>query len=232
MTRETLDKHTQTIKDEILMLSSMVEQAMYKAIGLFRTRDLQAAHRILIEDANINSKRYAIENAIITLIATQQPMAHDLRLMAGILEIATELERMGDYAKGIAKLVLRLGNSDYPVPANDLEKMTELGIKMLHDAITAFVKEDYKKASRIPLEDDKVDDLYRKVYEDTIEKVKANPNSICDGQLMFAAAHNLERFADRVSNICERTVFISTGEFMEMESEEAEEYFQDEGEEP
>ena len=157
-------------------------------------------------------------------------MAHDLRLLAAILEIATELERMGDYAKGIAKLVIRLGDSDYPVPTSDLEKMTALGIGMLHNAITAFVEEDYKKAAILPQEDDKVDALYGKVYQDTIDIVKTNPTSACQAQLMFAAAHNLERFADRVSNICERTVFIATGEFMEMESEEADEFFLNEGE--
>jgi phosphate transport system protein len=148
-------------------------------------------------------------------------MAHDLRLLAGILEIATELERMGDYAKGIAKIVIRLGFSDYPVPIADLEKIIELGISMLHNAITAFVTEDYKSAVRIPQEDDKVDELYDKVRRDTINTIMLNPSSAPEAQLMFAAAHNLERFADRVSNICERTVFIATGEFMEIEGEDA-----------
>lgn len=226
MARETLDKNLQNIKEEILILSSMVEQAIYTSIGLFRSRDITASRRILIEDANINGKRYAIENAIMILIATQQPMAHDLRLLAGILEIANELERMGDYAKGTAKLVMRLGNSDYPVPAADLEKMTELGIKMLHDAISAFIEEDYKKAALVPQEDEKVDALYEKISLDTIAKIQSNPSLASEAMLMFKASHNLERFADRVSNICERTVFICTGEFMEMESEEAEEYFQ------
>jgi phosphate transport system protein len=231
MTRETLDRYIQNIREEVLMLSSMVEQAMFKATCLFRSRDVAIARRVLLDDADINGKRNAIESAVMILIATQQPMAHDLRLLAGILEIATELERMGDYAKGIAKLVMRLGTSDYQVPYADLEKMTDLGIGMLHDAITAFVKEDYKKAVKITGEDDKVDALYDLVYQDTVNKVLANPSVIPQAQLMFAAAHNLERFADRVSNICERTVFISTGEFMEMESEDAEEDFlQDEDE--
>jgi phosphate transport system protein len=225
MPRETLDKHILNIKEEIIMLSSMVEQAMHRSIGLFRTRNIPVARRILIEDADINGKRYAIENAIMILIATQQPMAHDLRLLAACLEIASELERMGDYAKGIAKLVIRLGDSDYPVPFSNLEKMTEIGIKMLHDAISAFTEENYKKATLIPQEDDKVDTLYREVSLDTIQKIQSNPSSVPEALLMFKASHNLERFADRVSNICERTVFITTGEFMEMESEEAEDYF-------
>jgi len=225
MTRETLDRNIQNIREEILMLSSMVEQAMHKSASLFRSRDLVTARKVQSEDVEINGKRNAIESAVMIVMATQQPMAHDLRLLAGILEIATELERMGDYAKGIAKLVIRLGNSDYPVPYADLEKMTEIGISMLHDAITAFVKEDYKKAVRIPQEDDKVDALYDTVRQDTIDKIMANPASAPQAQMMFAAAHNLERFADRVSNICERTVFICTGEFMEMESEDAEEDF-------
>jgi phosphate transport system protein len=231
MTRETLDQHITDIKEEILILSSMVEQAMHRAVGLFRTRDIPTARRIFVEDSDINDKRYSIENAIMILIATQQPMAHDLRLMAGILEIASELERMGDYAKGIAKVVIRLGNSDYPVPIADLEKMTELGIQMLHNAITAFVHEDYKKALRITKEDDKVDELYVQIRQATIDQIQANPSSASQAQMMFAASHNLERFADRVSNICERTVFIATGEFMEIENDEADENFASEDDE-
>jgi phosphate transport system protein len=226
MTRETLDRNIQNIREEILILSSMVEQAMFRSTGLFRSRDMFTARQVMVDDADINGKRNAIESAVMILMATQQPMAHDLRLLTGILEIATELERMGDYAKGIAKLVLRLGTSDYNVPFAELEKMTDQGLSMLHDAISAFVKEDYKKAVRIVEEDDKVDALCSIVYQDTINKVIANPTSIPQAQLMFAAAHNLERFADRVSNICERTVFISTGEFMEIESEDVEEDFQ------
>lgn len=223
MTRETLDRNIQNIRDEILMLSSMVEQAMHKSASLFRSRNFPEARQVLADDAEINGKRNAIESAVMIVMATQQPMAHDLRLLAGILEIATELERMGDYAKGIAKIVIRLGDTDYPVPSSNLEKMTELGISMLHDAISAFVREDYKSAVRIPIEDDKVDALYDIVRQDTINTILANPSSAPQAQMMFAAAHNLERFADRVSNICERTVFICTGEFMEIESEDAEE---------
>ncbi len=225
MTRETLDRNIQNIRDEIIMLSSMVEQAMHKSSSLFRSRNISEARRILADDAEINGKRNAIESAVMIVMATQQPMAHDLRLLTGILEIATELERMGDYAKGIAKIVIRLGPSDYPVPAADLEEMTKLGISMLHDAITAFVTEDFKSAVRVPLEDDKVDALYNKVRQDTIEAIIQSPASAPQAQMMFAAAHNLERFADRVSNICERTVFICTGEFMEIEGEDAEEDF-------
>jgi phosphate transport system protein len=221
MTRETLDRNIQNLREEILILSSMVEQAMLKSANLFRNRNISEARRVLLDDADINGKRNAIESAVMIAIATQQPMAHDLRLLAGILEIATELERMGDYAKGIAKIVIRLGFSDYPVPIADLEKIIELGISMLHNAITAFVTEDYKSAVRIPQEDDKVDELYDKVRRDTINTIMLNPSSAPEAQLMFAAAHNLERFADRVSNICERTVFIATGEFMEIEGEDA-----------
>ncbi len=117
MTRETLDRNIQNIRDEILMLSSMVEQAMHKSASLFRSRNIPEARQVLADDAEINGKRNAIESAVMIVMATQQPMAHDLRLLAGILEIATELERMGDYAKGIAKIVIRLGDSDYPVPS-------------------------------------------------------------------------------------------------------------------
>jgi phosphate transport system protein len=188
-----------------------------------KRRDARTARRVLGEDTKINDKRYAIENAIVIAMATQQPMAHDLRTLAAFLEISTELERMGDYAKGIAKVVLRLGDVDIPIPMRELEQMVELGVGMLHRALSAFINEDSSVASQIPLEDDQVDELYNRVHRIVVNSMIANPEIIDHANLLLWVAHNLERLADRVTNICERTVFVTTGELLEFEQDDNEE---------
>lgn len=218
MPRETFDKKIQQIKDEILILGSMVEQAMLDSVAAFKSRDIQAANQLIEEDQPINDKRFALENAILILLATQQPLAHDLRLLAAMLLVSNELERMGDYAKGIANNTLRLGPSDIPIPMSDIEKMAILGVNMLHRALSAFIKEDLQAAIRIPREDDAVDDLFNKSYRSIVDSMIANPSVIDDASYLLWVVHNLERFADRVTNICERTVFIISGDLMEMDN--------------
>ena len=223
MPRETLDRQMHHLQEEVLLLGSMVEQAITASIDALKRRDPEAARQVEWNDRPINEKRYAIENAILILIATQQPMAHDLRLLAAILEVITELERMGDYAKGIAKIVVRLGDSELPVPMREFNRMGELAVGMLHRALTAFIAEDAVQAHAIPDEDDEVDTLFNKAYRLIVDAMIANPAIIDHANLLMWVAHNLERTADRVTNICERTVFIATGELMEMDTDDAEE---------
>lgn len=223
MPRETLDRQLQHLKDEVLLLGSMVEQATLAAIDALKSRDLAAARRIYKNDPLINEKRYAIENAILILIATQQPMARDLRMMAAILEVITELERMGDYAKGICKVTLRLGDNPLPIDLGDISRMADLAVSMLHRALSAFINENAAQAHLIPAEDDQVDDLYNKVYHEVVQAMIANPEIIDRANLIMWVAHNLERLGDRVTNICERTVFIATGELMEMDTDDDQE---------
>lgn len=216
--RETFDRQIKNIQDEILILGNMVEEAMSHAIESLKQRDLRAAKEIYEKDLMINEKRFALENAILIVIATQQPMAHDLRVIASMLEIITELERMGDYAKGIAKVVVRLGDAEIQIPEQDLDKMCEHAIDMLHRALRAFISEDASEASRIPRDDDEVDALYNKIYRKVVEAMIAKPETIDHANLLMWVAHNIERMADRVTNICERTVFIATGELLEISS--------------
>jgi phosphate transport system protein len=223
MPRETLDRQIHHLQEEVLLLGSMVEQAMLKAIDALQRRDVPVAKTVYNEDQRINEKRYAIENAILIIIATQQPMAHDLRLLAAILEVITELERMGDYAKGIAKVTTRLENTIIPVNMRDFSVMTDHAINMLHRALGAFIAENAQEAHEIPAEDAKVDQLYTQLYRSLVSAMIANPEIIDQANLLMWVAHNIERLADRVTNICERTVFIATGELMEMDSEEEEE---------
>ena len=216
MAREIFEKKIKQIQDEILLLGSMVEQAALDSVTAFKNRDVQSAKNIIEDDQNINDKRFAVENAILILMATQQPLAHDLRLLSAMLLVANELERMGDYAKGIARNTVRLGIVDIPIPYRDIEKMSELAVSMLHRSLSAFVKEDIKMAVAIPPEDDEVDNLFNKCYRTIVNGMIANPATIDDASLLLWIVHDLERFSDRVINICERTVFIKSGEMMEM----------------
>lgn len=223
MPRETLDRQLHHLQDEVLLLGSMVEQAMLEAVDALKRHDTVTAQRIFRDDHLINEKRYAIENAILILIATQQPMARDLRLMAAVLEVITELERMGDYAKGIAKVTIRMGDVQVPINMRTLTQMADLAVSMLHRALGAFVSEDAAQAHAIPNEDDEVDTLYNQVYRELVNSMIANPEIIDHANLLMWVAHNIERLADRVTNICERTVFIATGELMEMDTDDEEE---------
>lgn len=222
MPRETLDRQIGHLQDEVLLLGSMVEQAMLEAVDALKRRDQVTAKRIFANDHLINEKRYAIENAILIVIATQQPMARDLRLMAAILEVITELERMGDYAKGIAKVTIRLGDAPLPIGMRMISQMADLSVGMLHRALGAFITGNATEAHAIPQEDQQVDDLYNEVYREMVAAMIADPTIIDHANLMMWVAHNLERLADRVTNICERTVFIATGELMEMDTDDEE----------
>jgi phosphate transport system protein len=218
MPRETLDREIHQLLDEILTLGSLVEQNMLDGMKALRSRDKVQTQKVLHADTLVNQKRFAIESASLLVIATQQPMAHDLRLLAAILEVANELERIGDYAKGIAKINILLEDENIPAPMEDLEKMAEIAVSMLHRSLTAFISEDIELARAIPADDDMVDDLYKTVYRKLVATMLANPEVIDHANYYLWAAHNLERSADRVSNICERTIFVVTGELLEVAS--------------
>ena len=218
MMRKALEVKIQNLKDEILILGSMVEQAMRDALKALKKRDIEASRRIYAADAEINAKRFDIERETLIAIATQQPMAHDLRVLASILEIASELERMGDYAKGIAKINILMGDQPLLKPLIDLPRMAEFAISMLHRALTAFVEGDVEAARAIPREDDQVDALYNQIYRELITFMIQDPKTIDQANYLLWAAHNVERMADRVTNICERTIFTVTGAFVELDA--------------
>jgi phosphate transport system protein len=216
MTRETLDRKTQELLDEILLLGSMVEEAILSAVESLKKRDLVAAKRVYKSDSDINKKRYEIENEALILIATQQPMARDLRVMASIIEIAGELERIGDYAKGIALINIRIGDEPLIKPLIDVPRMAEITVDMLHHALGAFAESDLETARKIPEEDDAVDVLYNQVYRELLTFMIKDPSTIDNATYLLWVAHNLERAADRVTNICERTLFVESGELVEI----------------
>ena len=222
MIRKTFENELQQVRDDILVLGSMVEQSILDSVETLKKRDLKAAEGILAADREINKKRFEIENQLMILIATQQPMAHDLRLLASSMEIISELERMGDYAKGIANINLRMGDQPLLKPLIDIPRMAQKDVDMLHRSLTAFVEEDVEAAKAIPIEDDEVDALYNQVYRELMTFVIADPKTMERANWLLWVAHNLERVADRVTNICERTIFIATGELVEIDASDDE----------
>lgn len=220
MPRQTFEQELQHLNDEILVLGSMVRTAIMSAVESLKKRDLDQARRLISEDRLINQKRFEIESEALTVIATQQPMAGDLRTVAAVLEIATELERMGDYAKGISKINLLIGNQPLLKPLIDIPLMAEKAMDMLGRSLDAFVRRDVQLARSIPVEDDQVDALYNQVYSELLKIIIADPTTIDQSNYLLWAAHNLERAADRVTNICERVVFTVTGEMREMDTED------------
>jgi phosphate transport system protein len=222
--RTTFDRQIQDIQNEVLILGSMVEEAVLGSVEALKQRDLEAAQRIYHGDQKINEKRYEIENECLVLIARQQPMARDLRILAAVLEINTELERIGDYAKGISRINMMMGDEPFLIPITDLTLMAEKGLDMLHRSLSAFIERDAETARQIPQEDDEIDALYNHIYRELIDQMIDDPESIDRANYLVWAAHNLERMADRVTNVCERIVFVVTGEMRELDVSDDETY--------
>jgi phosphate transport system protein len=218
MPRETFERELQHLQDDTLALGSMVENAITESVEILKRRDMEGSRRLIAQDRLINKKRFAIEADALVLIATQQPMAGDLRLIAAVLDITSELERIGDYAKGIAKINLMIGEEPLIKPLIDLPRMAEKARAMLHRALDAFARRDAALARAIPNEDEEMDGLYNQVYRELLTYIMADPRKIDQANYLLWAAHNLERAADRVTNICERVVFTVTGEMVEMDT--------------
>ena len=213
--RTSFHRELEHLQDEVLVLGSMVEKATLRSVEALRTRNLAAARAIEAEDTLLNRKRFEIEEAALLLMATQQPMASDLRRLAAIVHIVTDLERMGDYAAGIARISVQIGDEPLIKPLIDIPRMAEKASSMLRRALDAFVERDVAAAEAIALEDDEVDALYQQVYRELLMLMLANPRTIDQATHLLWVAHNLERVADRVQNICERVVFVVTGRMQE-----------------
>ncbi len=220
MGRQSFEQQLQKLQEDVLALGNMVENAITEAVSALKRRDLEASRRLILADQAINEKRFAIEAECLTLIATQQPLAGDLRTIAAVLEIATELERIGDYAKGIARISLMLGTAPLVKPLIDIPRMAEKSRDMLHRALEAFIRRDVAAARAIPEEDSELDALYNQVYRELLTYIIADPRTIDGATHLLWAAHNLERTGDRVTNICERVIFTVTGEMTELDVKE------------
>jgi phosphate transport system protein len=214
--RESFERELRRLQDEMLLLASMVDRAIGDSVDALRRLDMQAAQQVIDADGPINAKRYLIEESAVTTIATQQPMARDLRTILAVLHITIELERMGDYAAGIAKIVLLHGDQDLLKPLIDIPRMADLDRSMLRRAIDAFVNRDVELARRVGAEDDIIDAFQDQVYRELLTYVMQDPRTINRATWLTWVVHDLERIADRVTNICERVVFLVTGQMQEI----------------
>lgn len=213
--RDNFERELRRLKEDVLTLGSMVEGAILDSVEALKNRDMHSSRRLVAYDEQINQRRFSLEHDTLTLIATQQPMASDMRYLAAILYIVNELERMGDYAKGIARINLMIGEEPLIKPLIDIPRMAEQGCSMLNRALDAFARHDVELARAVPLEDEIVDDLYNQVNRELLVIIMSSPTSMDQANYLQWTAHNLERFADRVVNICERVIFTVTGELVE-----------------
>jgi phosphate transport system protein len=210
--RKTFNQEMHEVKDDVLLLSSMVEDAVMESIQALKDNDLEHSRQILKDDLVINRKRYEIETVIMVLIASQQPIARDLRMLAASLDICTELERIGDYAKGIATINLRSEGLGMPAILREIHSMAEKAVDLLHRSMTAYADEDLPDVKMLIAEDDVIDTSYDSLYTNAVQSLIRDPRNIDRVNYVIWVAHNLERMGDRATNICERVFFIVTGE--------------------
>ena len=211
MPRESYNQHLRQLQEELLVLGSMAEKAIARSVTALKDRDLELAKKVVFDDSDIDRKRYEIEEMCVHLIVTQQPVASDLRLIICIIHLLDELERIGDHAEGIANIAIMIGDEPPLKPLIDIPRMADKTRDMLRRALDAFVHRNVEEALRINAEDDIIDGLYDQVYRELLTFMLEDPKTITRATRLIWVAHNLERCADRVTNICERTVYLATG---------------------
>jgi phosphate transport system protein len=216
MTRIEFEHQLQALRDDVVTMASMVDKAIARSIEALQRQDVHAAHEIIAADRAINDHRWRTEEQALLVIATQAPMASDLRTIAAVIHIVTDMERMADHAAGIAKIVRETASEPLLKPLVDIPRMGDLARVMLADSITAFIAGDAEAAREVALRDDRVDELYDQIYRELLTFMLADPATINRATQLLWAAHNIERIADRVTNICERVVFAVTGAIEEI----------------
>lgn len=216
MARDLFMAELRQLQDEVLVLGSMAEKAIMDALEALRDGDHAWSRKIIEDDQRINKKRFEIEDRCIFVVASQQPMASDLRALASILYIITDLERIADHAEGIARLNLMLADEPLPRKLGYIPSMGDRAVTMLRDSLKAYIEHDVESARRICDADDEVDRLQDSVYEESIKGMINDPGSIQRNTYLIWCAHNLERIADRCTNICERVIYLVTGHMEEI----------------
>jgi phosphate transport system protein len=214
--RESFHRHLHELQDELLVMGSMVEKALERAMEALKNRDLELARQVIADDVKINQKRFDIEEKCVDLIVTQQPMASDLRIIIAVLNIIIDLERIADHAEGNAKIAVMIGNEPPLKPLIDLPRMSRKTGEMLRRSLDAFINRDAEAAKRICGEDDEVDNLYDQVFRELLTFMAEDPKTITRATRLIWVGHNLERSADRVTNICERVIYVVTGKMEEI----------------
>jgi phosphate transport system protein len=216
MPRTSFERHLQELQDNVLVLGSMVEKAIYRSMEALKNRDLELAKKVVADDSEIDRMRFDIEEKCIELIVTQQPVASDLRIIVAVLNIIIDLERIGDHAEGVGKITLMIGKEPPLKPLIDLPRMAQKTGDMLRRSLDAFINRDAETARQISKEDDEIDALYDQVFRELLTFMAEDSSTITRATRLIWVAHNLERSADRVTNICERVVFVVTGKMEEI----------------
>jgi phosphate transport system protein len=217
MTRVNYDQQLQKLRQSVIAMSSMVDKAIARSVDALRRQDVALAEQVVSDDFAINQARWDTEEQALLIIATQAPMAGDLRVISAVIHIATELERMADHSAGNAKIVIQTSDEPLLKPLVDIPRMGDICREMLSDSITAFIDGDADAARAIVARDDEVDELYNQIYRELLTYMMADPGTINRATHLLWASHNLERIADRVTNICERVVFAATGQLEAIE---------------
>lgn len=221
MLRENFDRDLQKLRSQVLALGSQVEENLSRVTEALIKRDMIASRRLVEADREVNEKRITLVLDSLALIATQQPMARDMRFIVAVIEIAGELERIHDYIKGIGKTSLELGAGKDLLPSfvEDLPQMAEITNDMLRRALDAFAESNAELARTVPVSDTLVDELFIKLYGAVVEAVVSGRETVADANQIEWTIHNMERAADRVTNICEWVVYMAKGEYKEFDSE-------------
>ncbi len=214
MVRADFDRNLKLLQEELLLLGGLVEKSIVDAIEALKTRDIELSHKVVSQDDIIDQKTNQIEEKAIDLIATQQPIAIDLRTLMSVIHISVELERMGDYAEGIGKIGVMMGNDPPVKPLVDIPKMAAKASDMLKRSLDALVRRDPALARQVCEDDDEVDNLYDQIYKDLIALMISDPTTTQRATYLMWVAHDLERIADRATNIAERVIFLVTGQLV------------------
>ncbi|MFQ5944496.1 MAG: phosphate signaling complex protein PhoU [Anaerolineales bacterium] len=214
--RSALDQEFREINDDLLRLHRLVDQAIARSVDSLKRRDQILAQQVIDEDVEVNNLRFKIEEACLVLIATQQPTASDLRSIIAAMHMVVEMERMADHATGIAKTVIMMGDEPLLKPLIDIPRMAELARQMLQDSLKAYAERDPGMAKSVAERDDEMDGLYRAIFDELVEIMLKTPDSATRATYLLWCAHNLERIGDRVTNIAERVVFVTTGDMREL----------------
>jgi len=219
MPRDTFEKQINQLKTTLLELGARTNQTIAESVEALKTRDQVMARSLIARDIEINRIRYRIEEQSYELIATQQPLASDLREIIAILMIAIELERIADHSKNLAEIVIRMGNEPLLKPLIDIPRMAEISQEMLNQALDALARRDANAARAVCLRDDELDGLYKQIFRELLTFVIEDSRTVTRALNLLFAAHNLERIGDRITNIGERVIYAVTGRLEELNVE-------------
>jgi phosphate transport system protein len=216
MTKETtLNQSLIGIQIEIVHLSRLVNQAIIDALRALIERDEPLARRVGADDVLLNQARLGIEETIATLLVSSGSRIADPRMIAGAVNVVTNLERIGDHAAGVARLALRMNRAPYPAAIRHIPPMAETARELVEGAVSAFLAQDSRRAEEVVRRDREIDDLYEQVIHDLADLMVCDPAQGDPAMLLMWTAHNLERIGERAANICERTIYVVTGELKE-----------------